>query len=73
MWIQINLPEMRDHIIMESEKYGSPLMRKFLHNWNVQVFTAEHVEAVLSNTVNITKSFNYSFAEPWFGQGLLTR
>jgi hypothetical protein len=28
---------------------------------------------VLSNTVNITKSFNYSFAEPWFGQGLLTR
>ncbi|OQR71774.1 cytochrome P450 4V2-like [Tropilaelaps mercedesae] len=39
---------------------------------NLMIYRADHIEKVLSSTVNITKGTYYSFLHPWLGLGLLT-
>ncbi|XP_037328235.1 cytochrome P450 4V2 [Pungitius pungitius] len=36
------------------------------------LFHAETVEAILTNTVHMEKSYSYTFLHPWLGKGLLT-
>ncbi|GLG96599.1 Cytochrome P450 4C1, partial [Gryllus bimaculatus] len=38
----------------------------------VHFHDAEHIEAILRSSVNISKGFIYDFVKPWLGTGLLT-
>ncbi|XP_071488190.1 cytochrome P450 4V2-like [Diadema antillarum] len=38
---------------------------------SLYIYGAKHMEALLNNSRNIRKAFDYSFSEPWLGLGLL--
>ncbi|XP_044263329.1 cytochrome P450 4C1-like [Tribolium madens] len=53
-------------------KYGP-----FFRTWMgfipaIHVMKPDHVERILSSTVNLTKGDNYRFVVPWLGEGLIT-
>lgn len=55
------------------QTYKSPMKVKFMHKWSIHLYKAEHVEALLKDLENITKSRDYEMVQDWLGTGLLTR
>lgn len=53
------------------QTYGSPTKFKFGPFANVHLYRADHVEAILKSTTNITKSRDYEMISDWLGHGLL--
>ena len=70
-YVPPDMGALREKFLKDYAQYPSPLMRKLLGTFNVQVYTPEHVEAVLTNSKNLTKSFIYEILSSWLGNGLL--
>ncbi|KAG7300113.1 hypothetical protein JYU34_015653 [Plutella xylostella] len=51
--------------------YGDRYLIKVMNRKIVQISSPQDIEAVLSHSKNIKKSFPYTLIEPWLGTGLL--